>query len=644
MQFLTKVLLVLSLIMPSLTPLSPLTSSVESKYNTKAPIEDTVSDNSVSDNTEIVSNNQVEKKYKINNFLDADLEGFCTIGVPQSHFKIVESDSTYTKKNMLYKDNRTKITMSYITKMDNETDIPGYITTEVAGVDTFTNDKQPEYHSVDKDGNPVEWMMVPSQNQEDNCNVYVWYTLSEDKTAAFWLKLKAVPESDDEELHEAINEMLDTYSNYFHNGTVFDTPDTGFYEGFVFNDGTVGDVGNYRRNDLAFQVFQTRGGYIEGADISADWQDLEIIIDRVKFKLPCEMQDFYDAGYVINDRSKTDADLQINKLYTSDIKVINENGTVVTVTVLNDSASDYKHVDNCKIMSISLDSSYFVDITDKALLQALAEQKAKNKGSSEIEEVSDLEEETTDESSSKTYKTKSNLNLREQPNTECNILVMINLGDTVTLIEEAGEWFKVSYNDKEGYVKAEYLEEVVSETTTEETKTETETKEVVEDTPDTTTDTASDTNDAPSKDDEFVMEGIGSYQILAEEKAERDKEKKEQEESDEESDETDTEKDSDDEEELDGELTDGLESTNDITKHQLILMGGVTWNVYKEDLISYVGEPTTTSSHYDKNNKSLVTITWTNDEGKKMIIDMGSTKGIKSVMLSCLSDSYTSKQ
>lgn len=71
------------------------------------------------------------------------------------------------------------------------------------------------------------------------------------------------------------------------------------------------------------------------------------------------------------------------------------------------------------------------------------------------EEVSaEIEE---DEPESVPMKTTSNLNLRVEPNTECEILVVIAKGAEVQKISEENGWAKVEYEGKIGYVSAEYL-------------------------------------------------------------------------------------------------------------------------------------------------------------------------------------------
>lgn len=59
-----------------------------------------------------------------------------------------------------------------------------------------------------------------------------------------------------------------------------------------------------------------------------------------------------------------------------------------------------------------------------------------------------------------TLKTTQRVNLRSQPNTDCEVLCTLDVGTTVTLLGEEGEWARVQYNDQEGYIKSEFAAEV----------------------------------------------------------------------------------------------------------------------------------------------------------------------------------------
>ena len=63
-----------------------------------------------------------------------------------------------------------------------------------------------------------------------------------------------------------------------------------------------------------------------------------------------------------------------------------------------------------------------------------------------------------------------NVNLREEASTDSKVLDKIDIDAKVELISEDGEWSKIKYKDKEGYIKTEFIGSTVkmAETTTEE--------------------------------------------------------------------------------------------------------------------------------------------------------------------------------
>ena len=52
----------------------------------------------------------------------------------------------------------------------------------------------------------------------------------------------------------------------------------------------------------------------------------------------------------------------------------------------------------------------------------------------------------------------SGINVRTEPNTECSVMFQMPTGEEIEVLEEMGEWTKVSVDDEEGYVFSEYLD------------------------------------------------------------------------------------------------------------------------------------------------------------------------------------------
>jgi len=55
-------------------------------------------------------------------------------------------------------------------------------------------------------------------------------------------------------------------------------------------------------------------------------------------------------------------------------------------------------------------------------------------------------------------KTTAEVRMRKEPNTNCDIVTTVPAGTKTLMIEEADGWYKVSYNNQEGYIRADYIE------------------------------------------------------------------------------------------------------------------------------------------------------------------------------------------
>ncbi len=78
--------------------------------------------------------------------------------------------------------------------------------------------------------------------------------------------------------------------------------------------------------------------------------------------------------------------------------------------------------------------------------------------STEVDPSSETDTEPSTEEQSAMAKTTNTVNLRDSGSTEGTILTQVPRGAIVTLLDTSdSEWYKISYNGNEGYVKAEYL-------------------------------------------------------------------------------------------------------------------------------------------------------------------------------------------
>ena len=76
------------------------------------------------------------------------------------------------------------------------------------------------------------------------------------------------------------------------------------------------------------------------------------------------------------------------------------------------------------------------------------------------DDVIDISETQTDgtEADEMTYMwTTDGVNMRSEPNTDSAVITVLELGTQVRMIGEENGWSKVSYNDQEGYIRADFL-------------------------------------------------------------------------------------------------------------------------------------------------------------------------------------------
>lgn len=103
--------------------------------------------------------------------------------------------------------------------------------------------------------------------------------------------------------------------------------------------------------------------------------------------------------------------------------------------------------------------------------------------------------------------TANSLNIRSGPGKEFDAIGKVSAGDVLDASEIDGEWIKITYNNKEGYVALEYVEFEPDEEVIEETQEE----ELAADVPDVEADEKAETEDESSLADYklvFILLGI----------------------------------------------------------------------------------------------------------------------------------------
>ena len=294
---------------------------------------------------------------EVGSFITVELEGYCTIEVPQTHFKDSPNYSSTTQKQFLYTDDKSKVRLGFVTNLQDNIDVAGFITQEVAGVDIMTNDKQNITYG-DK-----EYVVVNSPDPINGLNVRVYYL--ERPGSAFWARVEVAPDSDDEEFESALAAMFQSIQVYYlDSGSVFETPTTGIYETMEQESSPSDNQNRYTETSMYNTLFGDRGGYVEDADIPTNWTSMQMIVDGEKIQVPCTPQDLYSAGFRVNQSNlatDNDGNYLLAALQTATVNFVNDNGTVIVTTIENESGTDRVKLDDCSITSILVDRANFTE-------------------------------------------------------------------------------------------------------------------------------------------------------------------------------------------------------------------------------------------------------------------------------------------
>lgn len=524
---------------------------------------------------------------EVGSFITVELEGYCTIEVPQTHFKDSPNYSSTTQKQFLYTDDKSKVRLGFVTNLQDNIDVAGFITQEVAGVDIMTNDKQNVTYG-DK-----EYVVVNSPDPINGLNVRVYYL--ERPGSAFWARVEVAPDSDDEEFESALAAMFQSIQVYYlDSGSVFETPTTGIYETMEQESSPSDNQDRYTETSMYNTLFGDRGGYVEDADIPTNWTSMQMIVDGEKIQVPCTPQDLYSAGFRVNQSNlatDNDGNYLLAALQTATVNFVNDNGTVIVTTIENESGTDRVKLDDCSITSILVDRANF---TERSQTTFTIKEEDVSKDSETLQGF------TLNEIANITKTTYNRLDDEERAYVD-EVRQNIEEGryknpDALYGSDEAQEM----YTDEEL--------EILKNGGTLEEETETEEASTEEDSTETETST--------EETSEEEMESSESETEITESETESATDEESTEEESTES-ETSTEEEST-ENESESETTE-VEST-------LILPGGITWDVYTDDLVAFYGSSCTRTRMGDGD----YLITYTSGD-KKMELQMGLLQGIVSV-------------
>lgn len=323
-------------------------------------VTDSTEDNTLQDSTqqasEVVEPSTEDTDSNISTNYTVDIDGYATVNINNTMFTQVTEMSSSTKQVWKYQDQKTRITMSYITNLDSSLDIPGYMCKEVAGIDTLTNSKYEEDHAG------KTWMIIPADTVINDMNCTVYYVLDDDSATAFWMLVEQAPESvSDTDLNASITAIMDSYNCYYSSSTVFKTPTTGYYKDKAEKDNTVAkDTDQYLADSRDNTVHKTNDVGFTGAAISDDWEDMQIILDGVKYQLPNPLSTFLQGGYFLNDYYVTSGKTEIDPAAQVDVQLLNNKGTTITATIINTSTNKTRKAMNCAVIKLTVDSAMFV--------------------------------------------------------------------------------------------------------------------------------------------------------------------------------------------------------------------------------------------------------------------------------------------
>lgn len=323
-------------------------------------VTDSTEDNTLQESTEqaseVVEPSTEDADSDISTNYTVDIDGYATVNINNTMFTQVAEMSSSTKQVWKYQDQKTRITMSYITNLDSSLDIPGYMCKEVAGIDTLTNSKYEEDHAG------KTWMIIPADKVINDMNCTVYYVLDDDSATAFWMLVQQALESvSDTELNASITAIMDSYNCYYSSSTVFKTPTTGYYKDKAEKDNTVAkDTDQYLADSKDNTVHKTNDVGFTGAAISDDWEDMQIILDGVKYQLPNPLSTFLQGGYFLNDYYVTSGKTEIDADTKVDVQLLNNKGTTITATIINTSTTKTRKAMNCAVIKLVVDSAMFV--------------------------------------------------------------------------------------------------------------------------------------------------------------------------------------------------------------------------------------------------------------------------------------------
>ena len=98
--------------------------------------------------------------------------------------------------------------------------------------------------------------------------------------------------------------------------------------------------------------------------------------------------------------------------------------------------------------------------TDTQPQQTQSESQIPDLNLDDVIDVPDTQPADTEDLMITYMRTTDGVNLRSEPNTDCAIVTVLEQGTQVQMLGEEDGWVKVSYNDQEGFIRADLLTSV----------------------------------------------------------------------------------------------------------------------------------------------------------------------------------------
>lgn len=168
---------------------------------------------------------------------------------------------------------------------------------------------------------------------------------------------------------------------------------------------------------------------------------------------------------VQENKQETEEEVDSQKLELGDIAVIKNTSLIYLRPVIN--AKTIKQVEQGKQVDIIeiLNNWAFITIDGLNAWIPLKDLNKKEENIVDVEKKADEVKKEEKYLNKTAYITSDGINFREEANTSSKILKTFLQNAKITILEEQGDWYKIKYNDQEGYILKMYVSDKKAEVT-----------------------------------------------------------------------------------------------------------------------------------------------------------------------------------